>query len=100
MKIFNKITDLVGNTPLMELENFEKENNLSAKVLAKLEFFNPAGSVKDRVAAKMIADAKEKGILKPGSVLRLIMLTMVTAPRMVVLPKIYVEYSFKAYEPM
>jgi len=69
MKIFNKITDLVGNTPLMELENFEKENNLSAKVLAKLEFFNPAGSVKDRVAAKMIADAKEKGILKPGSVI-------------------------------
>lgn len=69
MKIFNEITDLVGNTPLMELKNFERENNLSATVLAKLEFFNPAGSVKDRVASKMIADAKEKGLLKPGSVI-------------------------------
>jgi len=69
MKIADKITDLVGNTPLMELKNFEKENNLSATVLGKLEFFNPAGSVKDRVAAKMIADAKEKGVLKPNSVI-------------------------------
>ncbi len=69
MKIYEKITDLIGKTPLMELVNYEKNNNIEAKILAKLEYFNPAGSVKDRVAAAMIADAEEKGVLKPGSVI-------------------------------
>lgn len=69
MKIYEKITDLVGNTPLLELKNYEKENNVSAAILAKLEYFNPAGSVKDRVACAMIDDAEDKGILKPGAVI-------------------------------
>jgi cysteine synthase A len=69
MKIYKKITDLIGNTPLLELENIEKSNNLNATLLAKLEYFNPAGSVKDRVAKAMIDDAEAKGILKPGSVI-------------------------------
>ncbi len=69
MKIYEKITDLIGSTPLMELENFEKENNLDAKVVAKLEYFNPAGSVKDRIALAMLDDAEEKGLLKPSSVI-------------------------------
>ena len=59
--------DLIGNTPLMEVTNIEKELGLEAKVLAKLEYFNPAGSVKDRVAKAMIEDAEEKGILKEGA---------------------------------
>lgn len=69
MKIYEKITDLIGNTPLVELKNFEKENNIEATLLAKLEYFNPAGSVKDRIAKAMIDDAEEKGLLKPGSVI-------------------------------
>lgn len=69
MKIYHKVTDLIGNTPLMELTNIEKNENLNARILAKLEYFNPAGSVKDRVAAAMINDAEEKGLLKPESVL-------------------------------
>ncbi len=69
MKIYEKITDLIGSTPLMELKNFEKENNLDAKVVAKLEYFNPAGSVKDRIALAMLDDAEEKGLLKPNSVI-------------------------------
>lgn len=68
-KIYTSAYELVGNTPLLELANIEKELNLKAKLLAKLEFFNPAGSVKDRVAVKMIEDAEEKGILKKGSVI-------------------------------
>ncbi len=68
-KIYNSAYELVGRTPLLRLVNIEKELNLSAKLLAKLEFFNPAGSVKDRVAVKMIEDAEEKGILKKGSVI-------------------------------
>jgi len=60
---------LIGKTPLLELANIEKELNLEAKVIAKLEYFNPAGSVKDRIAKAMIDDAEEKGLLKPGSVL-------------------------------
>ena len=67
MAIKQSITELIGNTPLLELANFEKSNNLNAKIVAKLEYFNPAGSVKDRVANAMIADAEEKGILKPGA---------------------------------
>ncbi len=69
MKIYEKITDLIGGTPLLELKNYEKENNLSATVLAKLEYFNPAGSVKDRIAKAMIDEAEEKGALKPGAVI-------------------------------
>ena len=69
MKIYKKITDLIGNTPLLELTNQEKELNLEATILAKLEYFNPAGSVKDRVATAMIDDAEEKGLLKSGSVI-------------------------------
>ena len=69
MKIYGSITDLVGGTPLLELTNYEKDNELSATILAKLEYFNPAGSVKDRIAKAMIDDAEAKGILKPDSVI-------------------------------
>lgn len=68
MKV-QKITDLIGNTPLMELVNYEKEQELPATILAKLEYFNPAGSVKDRIAWAMVKDAEERGILKPGAVI-------------------------------
>ena len=67
MKIYKSISELIGHTPLMELTNYNKENNLAATVLAKLEYFNPAGSVKDRVANMMIEDAEKKGILKKGA---------------------------------
>lgn len=69
MRIFEKITDLIGGTPLLELKNYERDNNISATILAKLEYFNPAGSVKDRIAKAMIDDAEEKGILNPKSVI-------------------------------
>lgn len=69
MNTVKKITDLIGHTPLMELENTEKANGLEATVLAKLEYFNPAGSVKDRIAKAMVDDAEAKGLLKPGSVI-------------------------------
>lgn len=69
MKAYKKITDLVGKTPLLELSNIESEQKLEATILAKLEYFNPAGSVKDRIAKAMIDDAEEKGLLKPGSVI-------------------------------
>ena len=69
MKVYEKITDLIGGTPLLELKNYEKENDLQATILAKLELFNPAGSVKDRVAKAMLDDAESKGILKPSSVI-------------------------------
>ncbi|MGN1092530.1 MAG: cysteine synthase A [Monoglobaceae bacterium] len=69
MKTYGSITDLVGGTPLLELTNYEKDNDLSATILAKLEYFNPAGSVKDRIAKAMIEDAEAKGILKPDSVI-------------------------------
>lgn len=68
-KIYTSIDQLVGKTPLLELKNIEKEFNLEAKVLAKLEYFNPAGSVKDRVGKKMIDDAEKAGKLKAGSVI-------------------------------
>jgi len=68
-KIAKKLTDLIGNTPLLELSNYEKKNNVEAKLIAKLEYFNPASSVKDRIANAMIEDAEEKGLLKPGSVI-------------------------------
>lgn len=63
------VTDLIGNTPLLELSNYERRHDLNAAVLAKLEFMNPAGSVKDRIAKSMIEDAEEAGLLKPGSVI-------------------------------
>lgn len=69
MKIYDRITDLTGKTPLLRLSGVIREENLSADILAKVEFLNPAGSVKDRVAVKMISDAEEKGILKEGSVI-------------------------------
>ena len=69
MKTYKKITDLIGNTPLLELSNLEKTYELNATILAKLEYFNPAGSVKDRIAKAMIDDAEEKGILREGSVI-------------------------------
>lgn len=68
-KIAKKLTDLIGNTPLLELSNYEKKNNVDAKLIAKLEYFNPASSVKDRIANAMIEDAEEKGLLKPGNVI-------------------------------
>lgn len=69
MKIYDKITDLTGKTPLLRLSGIIREENLSTDILAKVEFLNPAGSVKDRVAVKMISDAEEKGLLKEGSVI-------------------------------
>ena len=69
MKVYEKITDLIGNTPLVELKNIEAANEVQATVIAKLEYFNPAGSVKDRIARAMIDDAEKKGLLKPGSVI-------------------------------
>ena len=69
MKTYKKITDLIGNTPLLELSNIEEDESLQATVLAKLEYFNPAGSVKDRIAKAMIDDAEAKGLLKKGSVI-------------------------------
>lgn len=69
LEIKKSFTGLIGNTPLLELENIGKRNNLSAKIIAKLEYFNPAGSVKDRIAKAMIEDAEEKGLLKKGSVI-------------------------------
>ena len=68
-KIYTSADQLIGKTPLLELVHIEKEEGLEAKVLAKLEYFNPAGSVKDRIAKAMIDDAEAKGLLKPGSVI-------------------------------
>ena len=66
-KIAKQLTDLVGNTPLMELSNYNKSKGLKARLIVKLESFNPAGSVKDRVALAMIEDAETSGLLKPGA---------------------------------
>ena len=68
-KIYNGALELVGNTPLVEVKNIEEELGLEARILVKLEYFNPAGSVKDRIAKAMIDDAEEKGLLKEGSVI-------------------------------
>ena len=65
-KIYTSVEQLVGNTPLLELSHIEQDLGLKARVLAKLEYLNPAGSVKDRVGLAMILDAEEKGLLKPG----------------------------------
>ena len=69
MKIYKKATELIGNTPLLELGNYEKAHGLEATILAKLEYLNPAGSVKDRIALAMLEDAERRGLLKPGSVI-------------------------------
>ena len=69
MKTYQSITQLVGGTPLLELKNYEKEQKLNATILAKLEYLNPAGSVKDRIAKAMIEDAEAKGLLTPESVI-------------------------------
>ena len=66
-KVAKRLTDLVGNTPLLELSNYNKSNELKARLVVKLEYFNPAGSVKDRVALAMIENAETKGILQPGA---------------------------------
>lgn len=68
-KIYGSLTELIGKTPLLELRNYDKSQNLSAKIIAKLEYFNPAGSVKDRVAKAMIEDAEHRGVLKKDSVI-------------------------------
>ena len=68
-KIYKNAAELVGNTPLLEVGNLEKELGLKARILVKLEYFNPAGSAKDRIALSMIEDAEERGVLKPGAVI-------------------------------
>ena len=68
-KIYKSFSELVGNTPIMELVNIEKKYNLNAAILAKLEYYNPAGSVKDRIAKSMIEDAEKRGVLKKDSVI-------------------------------
>lgn len=68
-KVAQRLTDLVGNTPLLELNNYNRNKKLKADIIAKLEYFNPAGSVKDRVALAMIEDAETRGLLKPGATL-------------------------------
>lgn len=69
MTVFSSVLDMVGGTPLLEAENLEREFGLKAKILMKLEYLNPAGSVKDRIARAMILDAREKGLLKEGATL-------------------------------
>ena len=69
MQIYDKITDLIGKTPLLELKNFEQENNIEAKIVAKLESFNPAGSAKDRVALAMVDDAEQNGLINKNTVI-------------------------------
>ena len=69
MTVYKAISDLIGNTPLVELTHIEEKESLDASVVAKVEFFNPAGSVKDRIAKKMIEDAEKKGLIKPGATL-------------------------------
>ncbi len=66
-KIYKQITDLIGKTPLVELGKYSASKGLETPVIAKVEFFNPGGSVKDRVALAMIEDAEQKGLLKPGA---------------------------------
>lgn len=68
-RIYKTASELIGKTPLLELTHLEKNENLEARILAKLEYFNPAGSVKDRIAKAMIEDAEEKGLLKEGSII-------------------------------
>ena len=69
MKVYNSITELIGGTPLLRLSNYIENNGVEAEIYAKLEYFNPAGSVKDRIAKAMIDDAEEKGALRKGAVI-------------------------------
>lgn len=69
MKTYKQISDLVGNTPLLELSNYQKEHKLTATILGKLEYYNPAGSVKDRIAKAMLEDAEQRGLLKPDTLI-------------------------------
>lgn len=69
MSIYKSITELIGNTPILDITDYNKEEKLEATVLAKLEYFNPAGSVKDRIAQAMIDDAEQRGLIKPGATL-------------------------------
>ena len=69
MKVYEQLTDLIGKTPLLKLNRYAAANNLGAAIVGKLEYFNPAGSVKDRIAKAMIDDAEAKGLLKPGAVI-------------------------------
>ena len=69
-KIAKKLTELIGHTPLMELSGYSRKYGLQENIVAKLESFNPAGSVKDRVALSMIEDAEERGVLQPGATIR------------------------------
>ena len=69
MNTYKRFTDLIGHTPLLELARLEQQNGVQATILAKLEYFNPAGSVKDRIAHAMIEDAETRGVLKPGAVI-------------------------------
>ena len=69
MTVYKAVSDLIGNTPLVELTHIEEKEGLDSRVVAKVEFFNPAGSVKDRIAKKMIEDAEKKGVIKPGATL-------------------------------
>lgn len=68
-KIAKKLTDMIGNTPLLELERYNRKHELEARLIGKLEYFNPGGSVKDRVALSMIDDAERKGLLRPGALI-------------------------------
>jgi cysteine synthase A len=68
-RIYQSFTELIGRTPLLALRNYQRSLGLKAELLAKLEYFNPAGSVKDRVAKAMIEDAEQRGLLKPGAVI-------------------------------
>lgn len=68
-KIVNNLTDLIGNTPLLELRNYKQANKLKATLIAKLEYFNPAGSVKDRIGLAMIQDAEDRGLIKQDTVI-------------------------------
>ncbi len=69
MKLYGSITELIGNTPMLELKNYAKNEGLKARIAAKLEYFNPAGSVKDRIALAMVDEAEASGMLKPGALL-------------------------------
>ena len=68
-KIYNNLTELIGNTPLLEVKNIEKAESLKARLIVKLEYFNPGGSVKDRIALSMIEAAEQSGVLKPGQLI-------------------------------
>nr|MCR4583552.1 pyridoxal-phosphate dependent enzyme [Prevotella sp.] len=68
-KIAKQLTELIGNTPLLELNKFSQAKGLTTPIIAKVEYFNPGGSVKDRIALAMVEDAERKGILKPGGII-------------------------------